>query len=45
MKLAQTGMMSYRELQGLDVKEFFITLVNWEKQNEQINERLKDGRN
>lgn len=36
-------MMSYRELQGLDIKEFFITLVNWEKQIEAENERLKNG--
>jgi hypothetical protein len=45
VKMAQTGMMSYKELKSLDIREFFITLVNWEKQNEQINERLKNGRN
>ena len=44
MKMAQTGMMSYKELKSLDIKEFFITLINWEKQIEQTNERLKDGR-
>jgi hypothetical protein len=30
--MAQTGMMSYREMKGLDVKEFFIILINYEKQ-------------
>jgi len=44
MKMAQTGMMSYKELKSLDIKEFYITLINWEKQNELINARLKDGR-
>ncbi len=37
-RLAQSGMMSYKELKTLDVKEFFIILTNYEK-------RLKDGRN
>ena len=36
-RLAQSGMMSYKELKSLDVKEFFIILVNYEK-------RLEDGR-
>jgi hypothetical protein len=45
VKMAQTEMMSYKELKSLDIREFFITLVNWEKQNEAINERLKNGRN
>jgi hypothetical protein len=44
VKMAQTGMMSYKELKSLDIREFFITLVNWEKQNEALNERLKNGR-
>lgn len=43
MRMSQSGMMSYRELQGLDIKEFFITLINWEKQIEENNERLKNG--
>jgi len=34
--MAQSGMMSYRELKGLDVKEFFITLINYEKQLDEI---------
>jgi len=31
-RLAKSGMMSYKELKSLDVKEFFIILVNYEKQ-------------
>lgn len=26
--------MSYKEMKGLDIKEFFITLLNYEKQLE-----------
>jgi hypothetical protein len=37
--MSQSGMMSFRELQGLDIREFFITLVNWEKQLD----KRKDG--
>jgi hypothetical protein len=36
--MAQSGMMSYKELKSLDIKEFFITLVNFEKQIEQTKE-------
>jgi hypothetical protein len=32
MRIAQSGMMSYKELKSLDVREFFITLINYEKQ-------------
>jgi len=35
MRMAQSGMMSYREMRGLDIKEFFITLINYEKQLEE----------
>ena len=35
MRMAQGGMMSYKELKSLDVKEFFITLINYEKQMEE----------
>jgi len=31
-RLAKSGMMSYKELKSLDVKEFFIILINYEKQ-------------
>lgn len=33
-RLAKTGIMSYKELKSIDVKEFFIILVNYEKQLE-----------
>ena len=36
MRLAQEGMMSYKELKGMEVHEFFVTLVNYEK--------LRDGK-
>lgn len=35
MRLAQSGMMSYKELKSLDVREFFVTLINYEKQLEE----------
>jgi len=37
IRIAQSGMMSYKELKSLDVKEFFITLVNYEKQLDEKN--------
>ena len=37
MRMAQSGMMSYKEMKSLDVKEFFVTLINYEKQLEQKN--------
>lgn len=37
LRIAQSGMMSYKELKSLDVKEFFITLVNYEKQLDEKN--------
>ena len=35
IRLAQSGMMSYKELKSLDVREFFVTLINYEKQLEE----------
>ena len=35
--MSQSGMMSYKEMKSLDVKEFFVTLINYEKQLEQKN--------
>ena len=32
LRLAKGGMMSYKELKSLDVHEFFVMLVNYEKQ-------------
>jgi hypothetical protein len=37
MRMAQSNMMSYKELKSLDIREFFITLINYEKQIEEIN--------
>ena len=37
MRLSQSGMMSYKELKSLDVREFFITLINYEKQLDEKN--------
>lgn len=42
MRLAKTGMMSYTELKGLEIKEFFIILVNYEKQVEDGGRSTKD---
>jgi hypothetical protein len=36
MRMAQSGLMSYEEMRGLNVKQFFIILINYEKQ---LNER------
>jgi len=33
LKLAKTGAMSFEELKKLDVYEFFLVLLNTEKQN------------
>ena len=35
MRMSQSGMMSYKEMKSLDVKEFFVTLINYEKQLEE----------
>jgi hypothetical protein len=35
IRLAQSGMMSYKELKSLNIKEFFVTLINYEKQLEE----------
>jgi len=37
IRLAQSGMMSYKELKSLDIKEFFVTLINYEKQLDEKN--------
>jgi hypothetical protein len=39
LRISQSGMMSYREFKSLDAREFFITLINYEKQLEE----RKDG--
>jgi len=36
--MAQSGMMSYTEMKGLDVREFFVILINYEKQLDQAKE-------
>ena len=41
IRLAQSGIMSYKELKSLDVHEFFVLLVNYEKQIEE--RKNKDG--
>lgn len=43
MSISKQGGISYRELGGLDIHEFFILLINYEKK---LNENIKDnGRN
>lgn len=44
-KIAKDGAMSYMDLKALDVREFFIIVVNYEKSlNERINGNRKENK-